>query len=214
MFLENVSAQGFRNLNSKIEIKAGNTILFGENGRGKTNWLEAIYFLATATSFRTNRVYESVGFGEETAIVAGDVRQSENIVHELRAVLSGNKKTLTINGKKETAARFTNELDAVLFNSEQLEIIRGAPSERRRFLDDGIKGIFPAYKKTVSDYQKVLAQKNSLLRNARDNEWEQSKLVPLLEPWNEQLIGLASTIHKARVRYVERLNGELNRSFL
>lgn len=213
MILESVSAKGFRNLDSAVECDSGTTILFGENGRGKTNWLEAIYLLATASSFRTSRVYETIAFDEETAIVAGNVRQSENIVHELRAVLSGNTKTLTINGKKETAARFTNELHALLFNSDQLDVIRGAPATRRNFLDDGIKGVFPAYKKTVSDYQKVISQKNSLLRNARENEWEQEKLVPMLEPWNEQLVTLASTIHKARVRYVERLNEELKRAF-
>ncbi|MDH3493058.1 MAG: hypothetical protein OEM82_05870, partial [Acidobacteriota bacterium] len=65
---------------------------------------------------------------------------------------------------------------------------------------------------TVSDYKRVIKQKNSLLQNARDNEWGIDKLTAMIEPWNEQLVKLAALIHKARVRYVERLNSALERN--
>ena len=211
MLLETVEAEDFRNLNGQIECAPDLNIIFGENGIGKTNWLEAIYLLATAKSFRTNRLSEAIGFDKNRAIVHGEVRQSENIVHSLRVILEGNTKTLTVNEKRETSARFMAELHTILFNSDQLEIVRGAPASRRTFLDDGIVSIFPPFVQTVSDYKKVIRQKNSLLHSARENEWAIDKLTVLLEPWNEQLVGLAAVIHKARVRYVERLNEALER---
>ncbi|NNE64956.1 MAG: DNA replication and repair protein RecF, partial [Pyrinomonadaceae bacterium] len=211
MILESVDAENFRNLNGRIDCSDSLNIIFGENGIGKTNWLEAIFILATTKSFRTNRLQESICFNETRAIIGSQVRQSENITHTLRVILEGNTKTLTVNDKKEVAARFAAELHAILFNSEQLEVVRGAPAARRSFLDEGIVSVFPAYVQTISDYRKVIKQKNSLLSSARDNEWEIEKLTGMLEPWNEQLVALASRIHKARSRYVERLNEALEK---
>lgn len=212
MRLELVEAENFRNLNGKIECSNGLNIIFGENGRGKTNWLEAIHLLATARSFRTTRLAESIAFEKDMAIVRGRVRQSEEITRSLQVILQGNTKTLTVNEKKETAARFVGEVHTILFNSDQLEIVRGAPSARRNFLDEGIVSIFPAFTQTLADHKRVLRQKNALLQSARDKEMHIDKLALLLEPWNEQLISLASLIYKARLRYVERLNDALQRS--
>ena len=211
MLLESVEAEDFRNLDGRIDCEKGLNIIFGENGKGKTNWLEAIFILATAKSFRTKRLSEAIEFEKPMAIVRGKVRQSENIVHSLQVILQGNSKTLTVNEKKETTSRFIEELHTIIFNSGQLEIIRGAPAARRTFLDDGIVSIFPPYVQTVTDYRKVIKQKNSLLHSARDNEWDTEKVRSLLEPWNEQLVKLATTVNKARVRYVERLNEELEK---
>lgn len=212
MLLESVEAENFRNLNGRIDCSKGLNVIFGENGMGKTNWLEAIFLLATSRSFRTSRLSEAIAFEKETSIVRGKVRQSENIVHSLQVFLQGNTKTLTINEKKETAARFVAELHTLLFNSDQLNVVRGAPSARRSFLDEGIVSIFPAFIQTVSDYKKIIKQKNSLLSAARDNEWELAKLTALVEPWNEQLVKLGNLIHKARIRYVDRLNSALEKS--
>ncbi len=129
----------------------------------------------------------------------------------LQVIIEGNTKTLTINEKKETAARFTGQVHTLLFNSDQLEIVRGGPGARRTFLDEGIVAIFPAFVQTLTDYKRVIKQKNSLLQTARDNEYSIEKLAALLEPWNEQLVGLASLIHKARIRFVERLNEVLQK---
>ena len=211
MLLESVEAENFRNLNGKIECAKDLNIIFGDNGRGKTNWLEAIFLLANARSFKTSRLQESIEFNSQSAIVRGVVRQSEEITRLIQVILQGNTKTLTVNNKKETAANFIGELYAFIFNSDELEIVRGTPGARRRFLDSGIVSIYPAYVKTVSDYKKVIKQKNSLLQTARDSEYSLEKVSALLEPWNEQLVQLASTIYKARVRYIERLNTVLER---
>jgi DNA replication and repair protein RecF len=211
MLLESLEAQNFRNLNGKLTSGKGLNIIFGENGQGKTNWLEAIYLLATTKSFKTAKLTETICFGEELAIVKGTVRQSKEIQHNLQVFLQGNTKTLSVNNKKETVHRYLGELHAVIFNSDELEIVRGMPDARRKFLDGGIVSIYPPFVQTLADYNRVIRQKNSLLQSAQDNGYSVERTAEMLEPWNEQLIHLAARIHKARIRYVERLNEVLEK---
>jgi DNA replication and repair protein RecF len=214
MLLESLEVQDFRNLNGSLKPSSGLNILVGDNGRGKTNWLEAIYLLSTTKSFKTAKPQEAIRFGKELAIVRGIVRQSEEISRELQVALQQNSKTLSVNGKKETLHDYLGELHAVVFNSDAVEIVRGHPDSRRRFLDDAIVSLHPPFVQTFADYSKVLRQKNSLLQNARDTELPLEKIAELLAPWNEQLVVLATRIHRGRVRVVERLNEVLeNRLF-
>ena len=184
-------------------------ILLGENGQGKTNWLEVIYLLATTRSFRTARLSEAINFDEGLALAVGRIRVSEEINHELRVVLEGNTKAFSVNGKRESIQRYLGELHAVVFNADELEIIRGTPDNRRRFLDESITAIHPPYVQTLADFARVLKQKNSLLQSARERELKIEKVAESLTPWNEQLKSLAAKIHRSRIRIVERLNGAL-----
>ncbi len=211
MLLELLEAENFRNLRGKMRCAKGLNIIFGENGQGKTNWLEAIYLLATTKSFKTARLQETVTFGEDLAIVRGTVHQGEDINRVLQVAMQGNTKSLSVNNKKETVQRFLGQLHAVVFNSDELEIVRGNPEARRKFLDGGIVSIYPPFVQTLVDYNRVIRQKNSLLQSARENGFSAEKTAELLEPWNEQLILHATRIHKARLRFVERLNGVLEK---
>lgn len=211
MLLESLEAQNFRNLSGKITCARGLNIIVGENGHGKTNWLEAIYLLATTKSFKTARLSEAVKFDEELAIVKGDVRQSAEISRLMQVAIQGNSKILSVNNKRETVQRFLGQLHAVLFNSDELAIVRGGPESRRKFLDGGIVAIFPPYVQTLADYNKIIRQKNSLLQKAQRDELTVDETAERLIPWNEQLIQNAVKINKARVRYVERLNEDLEK---
>jgi DNA replication and repair protein RecF len=211
MLLELLEAENFRNLDGKIVCGKGLNIIFGENGQGKTNWLEAIYLLATTKSFKTARLTEAIKFEEELAIIRGNVRQSAEIMRTLQVALQGNSKILSLNNKRETVQRFLGQLHAVLFNSDELEIVRGGPEARRKFLDGGIVSIYPPFVQTLADYNRVIRQKNSLLQTAQKDEYSLDETAERLEPWNEQLIQHATRIHKARVRYVERLNEDLEK---
>ncbi|MFT3743095.1 MAG: AAA family ATPase [Pyrinomonadaceae bacterium] len=115
MLLESIEAQNFRNLNGEIRFSHGLNVLVGENGQGKTNWLEAIAVLASTRSFRTTRLLDAVKFENDTAMIRGDVRESAEIVRELRIIISGNTKTLLVNDKKETVNRYLGQLHAVSF---------------------------------------------------------------------------------------------------
>ena len=211
MLLESLEAQNFRNLDGKLSFGKNLNIICGENGQGKTNWLEAIYLLATTKSFKTQRLQEAIKFDANLAIVRGTVHRGEDINRVLQVALEANTKTLSVNNKKETIHRYLGELHAIIFNSDELEIVRGTPEARRKFLDGGIVSIYPPFVQTLTDYNRVIRQKNSLLQSAQDNGFSLEKVGELLEPWNEQLIQLATRIHKARIRYVERLNEVLEK---
>lgn len=211
MLLESIEALNFRNLAGSMSFATGLNIFVGDNGEGKTNWLEAISLLASTRSFRTARLQEAVRFGEPLAIVRGLVRESPEISRELQVAIEGASKLLTINGKKEPTARYLGQLYSVVFNSDALEIVRGQPEARRRFLDEGIVSLHPPFVQTFSDYNRVIRQKNSLLQQARDEELPLEKTAEALAPWNEQLVALSTRIHRGRIRFVERLNEMLER---
>lgn len=211
--MESIEAENFRNLRGKMVCGKRLNIIFGENGQGKTNWLEAMYLLATTKSFKTARLQEAIRFGEDLAIVRGLVHRTEEISRNVQVALQGNTKTLTVNNKREAIQRFLGQLHAVVFNSDELEIVRGGPEARRKFLDGGIVSIYPPFVQTLSDYNRVIRQKNSLLSTARKEETPLAKVEELIRPWNEQLVAHAARIHRARIRYVERLNSVLEKKF-
>ena len=211
MLLESIEAINFRNLRGGMAVTPGLNILAGENGQGKTNWLEAIGVLASTRSFRTPRLRDAIAFGSEQAMVRGNVRESAGIVRELQVVINGNTKTVLANGKKEPVPRYLGQLHAVVFNADELEIIRGQPDARRRFLDTGIVSLHPPFIQVFTDYNRVLKQKSSLLQSARDSGDSIENVAELLIPWNTQLAALAARIHKARIRFVERINEVLER---
>ncbi len=139
------------------------------------------------------------------------VRRTAGIVRELTAVLEASTKAFSVNGKKESIQRYLGQMHSVVFNADELEIIRGQPDSRRRFLDAAIVSIHPPFVQTLSDYARVIRQKNSLLQTAKAGEYSLEKTAELLAPWNEQLIVHASRIHRSRLRYVSRLNEVLEK---
>jgi DNA replication and repair protein RecF len=211
MLLESLEAHCFRNLSGKVTWGAGLNLIYGDNGQGKTNWLEAIYLLATSKSFRTQKPQEAVRFDEELAVVRGRVARSSEVQRDLQVAIQNNTKTLSINGKRESVARYLGQLHVVAFTADELEVVRGAPEARRKFLDRGVVSLQHAYVQTISDYQRVIKQKNRLLQDAADAELSAAETAARLAPWNEQLVALSASIHRARTDYVERVNAVLER---
>ncbi len=211
MRLETIIFNNFRNLSGSIELSPGLNVLFGENGQGKTNCLEAIQVLGSARSFRTAKLGETIRFGETQAFVTGRVRQSEEIVRELAVKIEDGSRSLSVNGKNEPLRRFAAELSTVVFNSDELEVVRGHPEARRRFLDTGISSLHPPFLQTFTDFAKVMRQKNAVLQQAKERDADQNTTAELLAPWNQQLAALAERIHKGRIRFVERLNEVLEK---
>ena len=210
MFLSSIEVNQFRNLAGSITWGAGLNILHGNNAQGKTNWLEAIYLLAHARSFRTNHLRETIAFGEHVGIVKGVVASGENLERELQINVQGTTKQTLVNGKREAISRYAAHLYAVCFTADELEVIRGGPEARRNFLDRGAISLHPAYAQTIADYNKVIKQKKRLLQQAAENRAGVDTLISLVQPWNEQLITLAAQIHRARTRYVDLLNEALD----
>jgi DNA replication and repair protein RecF len=210
MLLAEIEATNFRNLGGKIVWGSNLNIIYGNNGQGKTNWLEAIYLLARTKSFRTQRLQEAIKFGEQVAVVQGKVT-SGGLERDLQVTLHDNSKTIFINSKREPLTRYLTQLQIFSFTASDLEVVRGTPEARRRFLDRGISSIRPAYLKTIADYNRVLKQKNKVLQLSNESELSLAKTEDLLGPWNDQLIKLGGVIHREREEYVAGLNGVLER---
>jgi DNA replication and repair protein RecF len=209
MFLMSIEANQFRNSNGSITWGAGLNILHGNNAQGKTNWLEAIYLLAHGKSFRSHHLKETIKFGESAASVKGVVSTGHNLERELQVNLNGTTKQTLINGKREPISRYAAHLYAVCFTADELEVIRGGPEARRNFLDRGAISLHPAYAQTITDYNKVIKQKKRLLQQAAEDRVNLETLTNLVQPWNEQLVNLATQVHRARMRYVDLLNEAL-----
>ena len=211
MLLEWTEAHNFRNLSGRISWGEGLNVIHGDNGQGKTNWLEAVYLLATTKSFRTQRPQEAVRFKEDLAVVRGRVARSSEIQRDLQVVIQGATKSLSVNGKREAVARYLGQLHTVAFTADELEVVRGGPEARRRFLDRGVVSLHHAYVQTLADYHRVVKQKNRLLQDLSEGELTLDEARDLIAPWNEQLVTLSAAVHRARVDYVGRLNQALQR---
>jgi DNA replication and repair protein RecF len=211
MLLESLEVHNFRNLSGRIVWGAGLNIIYGDNGQGKTNWLEAIYLLATTKSFRTQRLQETIRFDEDLAVVRGRVAQSLEVHRDMQVNLRGATKSISVNGKREPVTRYLGQLHAIAFTADELNIVRGGPDARRKFLDRGVISLHPSYVQTLADYNHVIKQKNRLLQDASESELSFDRTVELVAPWNEQLVRLSTEIHSARTDYIERLNAVLER---
>src|SRR5712692_3424501 len=210
MFLRSIEAHEFRNLEGKIVWGSGLNILHGNNGEGKSNWLEAIYLLAHAKSFRTRQLNEALRFGANQASVRGTVARGNAIERELRVDIQASSKKTSVNGKREPLARYAAQLHAVSFTADELEVIRGGPEARRGFVDRGAVSLHPGYVQTLADYNKVIKQKRLLLQQASEGRSSQEYLAELIEPWNKQLVRLGTQIHNVRTLHVSELNNALD----
>lgn len=207
MFLQRLESFHFRNLTGAIEFAPGLNVIYGQNAQGKSSWLEAVYLLATTKSFRTKYPKETIQHGASEAILRGTVARG-NLTKDLQLLITESVKQSFINGKREVVTRYLGNLDAIAFTAEELEIVRGAPESRRRFLDRGLVGTRPSYLGTLSEYGRVLKQKNALLREAAQAD-DTGRYFELLQPWNDQLVVLGTEIHGLRLGYVEQLQAQL-----
>lgn len=211
MILESIQAHHFRNLSGILHCGPRLNIILGSNGQGKTNWLEGIYLLSRTKSFRTQRLQESIKFGHEMAFVTGQVSSGSEVRRDLQVTLQGTTKLISVNGKREQLTRYLSELQVFAFTADELEVVRGAPEARRRFIDRGVASLQPAYVQVISDYNRVLKQKNRILLDSRETDLNVAKVEDLLAPWNEQLVKLAAQIHESRTLYIARINEALER---
>jgi DNA replication and repair protein RecF len=209
MLLESLEVHNFRNLSGKVFWGNGLNIIYGDNGQGKTNWLEAIYLLATTKSFRTQKLQETIRFDEDLTVVRGRVSQSQEVQREMQVNLQGSTKSIAVNGKRESIARYLGQLHVVAFTADELNVVRGMPEARRKFIDRGVVSLHHAYVQTLADYNRVIKQKNRLLQDASGMEMSLEQASEIIAPWNEQLIRLSSEIHRARSDYVGLLSDAL-----
>ena len=203
----------FRNYqHQQIEPAPGLNLLVGPNAQGKSNLLESLYALATTKSIRAGRDFEMVRFGAEAArIVAHVSREKQGDVELEMAIGAQNapgsppteRKLVKINrGKQPRVTDLIGNFNAVLFSSADLDIVRGDPDERRRFLNYEIAQVSPRYVLALSSYKRALEQRNRLLKDVR---WGNAR-ADSLDAWTAQIVEHGAKLMERRRGYLENLS--------
>ena len=213
MLCKRVELQNFRNAECEvIEFDSGINVLHGENAQGKTNLLEAIYFVSLGKSFRTTHETEIIRFGEEYASISLDY-ESEGREQNVTMRFSDNvrqKKNVTHNGVKITKlSELVGSFRAVLFSPDHLQMIKDGPALRRNYLDVAISQIRPMYLHSLQKYNKILKNRNTLIKNAEE---DRATFDATIDFWSVQLAHEAAIIARARAEYVSK-SGEIITDF-
>ncbi len=205
MYIKTLRAEDFRNYRyQELNLSPDINVFYGNNAQGKTNILEACYLFSHGRSHRAKFDTELIRFGENlftlNAIFADSVRE----YNALMRINRQGKKLIKINNVPITKlSMLMSYLNVVMFTPEDLELIKGSPSVRRRFIDEAISQIYPNYLVNLINYNKTLVQKNALLKNLRLTG---TKRDATLSVWNEQLAEYGSVIESYRQDFIEKLS--------
>jgi DNA replication and repair protein RecF len=208
VFLQRLRLQNFRNFRDEtVEFPEQGAALIGDNGQGKTNLLEAVYYLEIFRSFRGARDEQLVRFGDGYFRVEGHLTlgEGEDGV-DVAAGYSreGRRKKVTVDGREPTrVAEAIGRVGAIVFTASDVEIVAGAPGARRRFLDIILSLVEPDYLPALQRYRQILAQRNGLLRDGAG--------APELGAWNAGLVEVGAGICEARARWVAEWQGSFAR---
>lgn len=206
MQLTHLTLANFRNhISTDVILGVGVNLFAGDNGQGKTNLVEAIHYLATLTSHRTAGYLPLIKWDEETAIVRAKVSHAGRDVLLDLELSRTTKNRVAINKSPSSRSRdLLGYVQTVTFAPEDLDIVKKDPTNRRKFLDDLLVQLTPRLAGVFSDYERVLKQRNTLLKSARNNSVKGSAL-STLDAWDAQLIELGTQIIAARGNLMLRL---------
>ncbi|MBR4110658.1 MAG: DNA replication/repair protein RecF [Clostridia bacterium] len=202
MFIKEVYLENFRNYkNQTIQLNENVNVFYGNNAQGKTNILEALYFGAFGRSFRTNKEGELINF-EDSASKINITYEKNDRLNKLDIALNKKeKKTIKLNGiKLSRNSELVGNINIVIFSPDDIIILKQGPSLRRKFLDILISQLKPKYLHELSEFNKILEQRNNLLK---------SKKLETIDIWNEQFAQKAEIIYKYRKKYVQKLQEKL-----
>lgn len=209
MIVERLSLVDFRNYeHADLDFARGPNLLVGRNGQGKTNLAEAITYLATLGSHRVSADAPLVRAGADAAFVRARLGHGERHVQlEVQINKQGSNKA-RVGGAPVRSAELPRYAQVVLFAPEDLQIVRGDPSARRRFADQLLVQRAPRMTGVIADYDRVLKQRTALLKSARARGLRGDAL-PTLDVWDDKLISLGTQIIEARARLADDLHPPL-----
>lgn len=203
MFIESIELSDYRNYSHlHIDFHKGTNVLYGDNAQGKTNILESVYVCSTTKSHRGSKDKEIIRFGADEAHIKMMVRRDE-IPYRIDMHLKKNKaKGVAVNGVPiKKASELFGIVNVIFFSPEDLNIIKNGPVERRRFLDSELCQLDRIYLADLTNYNKILAQRNKLLK---DMIYRPS-LSDTLPVWDMQLIETGKKIIRRRKQFVDEL---------
>ncbi len=204
MNVKQLTVRNFRNAEENIiTFDPGVNIICGENAAGKTNLLEAVFYFAAGKSFRNCKDRELIRFGCESANIEIVFSDENGVEKKMSAAIGKNfRRVIKIGEYRITKlSEYLGLFRAVIFTPDHLNLVKGAPENRRRFLDMAICQSFPKYAQSLSEYNKCVAQKNALLKRGAADDL-------LLEVYNERIASLSGSITVNRKKYTLRLEEE------
>lgn len=201
MVIHNLELRYFRNYaHLEIEFSPHMNFIHGNNGHGKTNIVEALYYLCNLDSFRTRKILPLLQYQNEFASLKSSIER-KRVLYSIQINLSKKGKRVLLN---EKSYRKTSEhilsFFSLAFTPEDVNLFRSIPNERRRFFDRTFSFMDPAYFLNMQELNQILAQKNALLRQ---------KDTPQILLWNELLSKISQKIGKQRMAFIEAINQDL-----
>lgn len=219
MYLEHLSLTDFRSYAQvDLTLAPGVTVLVGSNGLGKTNLVEAIGYLSTLSSHRVSQDGPLLRFGSERALIRAQlVRAEQKVMVELE-INATRANRARINRANPVRSRDILGLcRTVLFAPEDLALVKGDPGNRRRFLDDLLVVLSPMHAGTRSDYDRVLKQRNALLKSARSQHFSRAGVseshLSTLDVWDQHLAIAAANLLAARLDLLNRLRPHMAEAY-
>lgn len=203
MKINSLEIEQFRNIQSMEFLPCdGVNIIYGDNAQGKTNLLEAVWLFSGAKSFRGAKDAELIPFDSEHAALNlsffSDDRQQSAVLRYGR-----NMRAVFLNEiKQDSRSALSGIFCTVVFSPDHLTLVKGAPGERRRMIDDSLGQAYPKYSKILLEYEKALKQRNRLLKDITVH----ASLIDTLDAWDQSLIEYGSYISHMRSRYVLKLS--------
>lgn len=205
MWINKIKINNFRNYNKEeINLEKNTNIFYGENAQGKTNIIEAIFLCSMGRSFRAKKDTEMILLNKEKAIIEIEFKKLDRD-GKIKIELS-NKKNVFVNGiKLKKLSELLGNINVVIFTPDDINILKGGPQNRRRFLDIMISQLKPNYMYNLNLYLKTLEQRNNYLRQIR----EENKNEDLLEIWDEKLAEYANNIYNYRKDFINKINNKI-----
>ncbi len=201
MYIKNIKIKDFRNYNElDLDFNSKVNFILGQNAQGKTNLLESIYITSIGKSFRTSRDTEMICFGKDFARVYCEISRND-IDGSVEIIIDrAGKKFVKLDGVKiKRASELLKNVYIVIFSPEDLKIVKDEPEKRRKFIDRELCQIKPSYYDSLSNYKKVLLQRNTYLK-------EETVDPSILDIWDMQLAEYGKRVMRHRSEFIEKLD--------
>ena len=204
MTVNELSLEGFRSyMNAGAQFSPGTNIITGINAQGKTNLVEAVYYLTCGRSFRARTDSEIINFGCSEAVIRADITSGGREQTVEARLFRGRRKTILINGvKQKTASALSGRLTAVLFCPDDHSMIRAGSAARRRVLDQCLCQIRPRYAEALTEYGRIYDQKSRILKDWR----EKPSLLEALDEYNDRMAEYGAILIYYRARLAAALS--------
>jgi DNA replication and repair protein RecF len=206
MIISNIEVSQFRNYSRcTADFSVDLNWIYGANGQGKTNLVEAVHYLCNLESFRTKKPAQLLQENKSEAVIQAQLER-QKVQHQVRIKVSKKGRQVVLDhSPSHRVSEYILSFMALSFTPEDVNLFRNVPQERRKFFNRIMTFVDPVYFKNLQDYTKIIAQKNSLLRQGLTDQ------IPL---WNKMLAGSAIKIMQQRSNFVEQMNLHLHELFM